>query len=169
MNKFVGSLSSLLISVVLSAQSNSFGLLKFNIPANWQQQTKQQVVSYSGNEGETNIPMEIKVYENEPAGIKADSSFKIAWQKVMSSYGSPAIPFAKKRYASSGLQIAINQAAPIEITENNQKKFTQLLVFIIDKQMQAFQFIASNAADFKLLRPYIDEFIENVDTIAKRD
>ena len=162
-------LISLLFSYVLAAQSNSFGLLKFNIPANWQEQIKQQGLSFSGTESETNIPVEIKIYESKVAGVKPDSSFKMEWQVVMQDYGNPPVPYAKKRYASSGLQVAANQATPVEILENNQKKFTQLIVFIVEKQMQAIQFIAPTAADFKLLRPFIDDFIESVDVIAKHD
>ncbi|CAN5559745.1 hypothetical protein BH10BAC3_BH10BAC3_06180 [soil metagenome] len=156
-------------SSILLAQKNSFGLLKFKITDGWQEQTKQQVISFSGMESEINIPVEIRVYQNQPAGIKPDSSFRIEWQRILKDYGNPPLPYAKKRYASSGLQVAINQATPSEIIENNQKKYTQLAVFIIEKQMQTIQFIAYNASDFKLLRPFIDDFIEAVDTIAKRD
>ncbi len=156
-------------SSILSAQNNSFGLLKFKINDGWQEETKKQVISFSGKESETNIPLEIRVYQNQPAGVKPDSSFRIEWQRLLKDYGNPPVPYAKKRYAASGLQVAINQATPSEIIENNQKKYTQMAVFIIEKQMQTIEFIADNASDFKLLRPFIDDFIEAVDTIAKRD
>jgi len=151
-----------------AAQTNSFGLLKYDIPANWQEQSKQHVISYSGIESETGIQVEIKVYENQPAGVKPDSSFHMEWKRILSDQGNPAVPYAKKRYSAEGIQIAVNVATAAEIVENNQKKFTQLAVFIIDKQMQAIQFVALNASDFKKLRPYIDNFIDAADTIVKR-
>ena len=97
---------------VLVAQKNSFGLLEFKIPDGWQEQIKQQVLTFSGTESETNVTLEIRVYQNLPAGVKPDSSFRIEWQQILRDYGNPPIPFAKKRYTSSGLQVAVNQATP---------------------------------------------------------
>ena len=150
-----------------AAQTNSFGLLKYSIPGNWQEQSKQHVISYSGIESETGIPIEIKVYENRPAGVKPDSSFHMEWKRIFSDQGNPAVPYAKKRYNAEGIQLAVNVATTAEIIEGNQKKFTQLAVFIIDKQVQAIQFVAYNATDFKKLRPYIDDFIDGTSAIAK--
>ncbi|MES2646362.1 MAG: hypothetical protein V4717_05770 [Bacteroidota bacterium] len=169
MKKITISVALLFTTLVLSAQQNSFGLLKFTIPGSWQEQSRQEVVAYEGTVPELNIPLEIRVYLNQNAGVKPDSSFKMQWQNIMTVYGNPAIPFVKKRYASSGLQVAINQATPVEINTGNGKQHTQLVVFMVEKQTQAIQFITTNLSDFKLLRPFIDDFIENVDTIAKRD
>ena len=35
--------------------------------------------------------------------------------------------------------------------------------------MQAMQFITNNPADYKVLRPFVDDFIDTVDTIEKRN
>jgi hypothetical protein len=169
MKRILIGIALLFSTLLLTAQPNSFGLLKFTIPDGWQEQSREDVVAFNGAVPEINIPLEIKVYLNDIAGTKPDSSFKMQWQHIMGLYGSPAIPFVKKRYASSGIQIAINQANPVEITTANGKQYTILAVFILDKQAQAVQFITNNPADFKQLRPFIDDFIENVSTLTKRD
>jgi hypothetical protein len=152
-----------------NAQSESFGILKFKIPPGWQEQIRQHVVAYTGVETESNLPLEIVIYENQPAGIKPDSSFKMEWQRILNSdYGNPVVPIVKKSYNPAGLQVVLNTPKPVEITTNNEKKYTQLVVFIIDKQMQAIQFISNNAANYRLLHYFIEDFIESVDTIEKR-
>jgi hypothetical protein len=80
-----------------SAQTESFSLLKYKIPQGWQQQSRLHLVSYSGIETASNAPLEIVVYENQPAAPKPDSSFKREWRRILNDdYGSPAVPFAKK-------------------------------------------------------------------------
>ena len=151
-------------------QIESFSLLKYKIPQGWQQQSRLHLVSYSGIETASNTPLEIVVYENQPAAIKPDSSFRREWRRILNDdYGSPAVPFAKKSYNSGGLQFAVNTSKPVEVITNNQKRYTQLVVFIFDKQMQAMQFITNNPADYKVLRPFVDDFIDTVDTIEKRN
>lgn len=151
-----------------NAQKSSYGLIKYQIPSNWQEQSRQQFVSYSGTAPETDIPVEIVIYPNQPAGQKPDSSFKMEWSRILdASYGSPAVPYAKKRYNPNGIRLAINIANPVEINTNNQKKYSQLAVFILDKQMQAVQFVTNNATDYKTLRPFIDEFVDTVDSVEE--
>ncbi len=151
----------------LRAQPESYDLLKFNIPQDWQQQSRSQWISYTGTDKETNIAVEIIIHKSQAAAPKIDSSFKAEWKRILdSNYGKPPAPFAKKKYAVSGIQYVENGA---ELVHNGHKIYSELFVFIIGKQLQTIQLVTDKPTSYKALRPFVDEFLETVDTVQKRE
>jgi hypothetical protein len=155
-----------MFSVAAICQSNSFSLLKYNIPGNWQEQLKVGSASYSGNEPETNAWMEIRVFNAEQLTGKPDSSFRQTWRRIFAK-DAAAIPPIKKRFNGAGLQVLNNVGVTSPFTENNQKMVSQLVMVVVGDQVQPIQILTVNDKDLKQLRPFIDSFIDSIDTVIK--
>lgn len=166
--RFLLLLTSLLFFNTSQAQE-FFGLIKYKAPEGWQKQIKEHIITYTGSTPETNIPLDIVLYESQAAAPRPDSSFKAEWARVHSSLGNPLPPYAKRMMTGSGLPVWINVGVSVEINYEHQKRYSQLAVFIIGKQLQAVQFISVKPTDFKVLRPFIDEFVGGVDTVLKKE
>ena len=149
------------------SQSNSFGLLTYHIPGNWQQQVKEHLVSYSGTEPETNAWVEIRVFVPEVLAGRPDSSFRKTWQRLFINEPSATVPPIKKRYNEAGLQVLNNVGVTSPFTEKNQKMVSQLVLVVVGNQVQPIQLLTVNTKDLKLLRPFIDSFIGSIDTVVK--
>lgn len=159
---------ALLCGIHAFSQNNSFGLIKYNIPASWQEQIKDNSKTYSGTEPETNAWVEIIVHEPQPASPKPDSSFRLVWKNLVAPKTVSALPPVKKIYSESGLPVAYNVAYGAEVKENSITVFEQLLIITIDKQVQPVEIRAASAKELKSLRTFIDSFIGSLDTIVKR-
>jgi hypothetical protein len=147
-------------------QSNSFSLLKYSIPGNWQQQLREHSASYSGNEPETKAWMEIRVFNAEQMPGKPDSSFRQTWRRIFAN-DNASIPSIKKRFNEAGLQVLNNVGVTSPYTENNQKMVSQLVMVVVGNQFQPIQILTINDKDLKQLRPFIDSFIDSIDTVVK--
>jgi hypothetical protein len=153
-------------SIAAISQSNSFSLLKYTIPGNWQEQLKEHSASYSGNEPGTNAWMEIRVFNAEQLTGKPDSNFRQTWRRIFTNDGA-SIPPIKKRYNEAGLQVLNNVGVTSPFTENNQKMVSQLVLVVVGNQVQPIQILTVNDKDLKQLRPFIDSFIDSIDTVVK--
>ena len=155
-----------LFSMAALSQPNSFSLLKYSIPGNWQEQLKEHSASYSGNEPETNAWMEIRVFTAEQLTTKPDSSFRQTWRRLFEKDGT-SIPPIKKRYNEAGLQVLNNVGVTSPFTEKNQQMVSQLVMVVVGNQIQPIQILTVNDKDLKMLRPFIDSFIDSIDTVTK--
>lgn len=155
----------LLVAAAGFAQTESFDLLKFHIPAGWTHQARQPWVSYTGTDPETNTPVEIIIYKSQAAAPKIDSSFRMEWRRIFdASYESPATPVARKRNSANSLPYAENG---LEMTHGGQKQYSHLFVFSANGKVQSIQVNASKIAAYKALRLFVDELLGSVDTIVK--
>jgi hypothetical protein len=153
-----------LSGIIGFSQKASFGLLKFNIPATWQQQTRMEFTTYMNPNPEAALH-EIMCFAPEDAAQKIDSSFKNEWTRLLPKAGTPVTPKPKRRASYSGLNYAENGA---ETEIEGKKQFVQLYVLVVDKQVQSFILITDSLAEFKKLREEIAGFIDSVDPIKKR-
>ena len=148
---------------ILFAQSEMVDQLTFKIPAGWSQQERQTLVSFSGTDAETNIPVEIIVFKSQLAAPKLDSSFALEWQRIFSAeYGKPPAPTARKRYSPNNLQYAENG---LEMTRNNRPVYAQLYVFAENKEVQSIQCIIPDIKAFKTLKFFLANFLATVESI----
>lgn len=158
----------LFLSMTALCQPNSFSLLKYNIPGTWQEQQRSYAKVYSGTEPETNAWMEIRVFNAEKLSVKPDSSFRATWRRLFVNDAMAPVPPIKKRYNEAGLQVLNNVGVNSPYTENNQKMVSQLIVVVIENEVQPIQILTINDRDLKQLRPFIDSFIDSIDTVVKR-
>jgi hypothetical protein len=151
-------------SVCGFSQKESFGLLKFNIPTTWQQQTRMEFTTFLNPNPEATLH-EIMCFSPEASAPKIDSSFKSEWSRLLPNAGTPLTPKPKKRASFSGLNYAENGA---EADIEGKKQFVQLYVFAVDNRVQSFILVAESLEAFKKLREEIAAFLDSVDTIKKR-
>ena len=119
-------------------------------------------------EPETNKWMEIRVFEANESSLKPDSSFRQLWHSLYTGEENAVVPPLKRRYTESGLLVYNNANLTTTYTEGNRKMVSQLILVVVGKQTQAFQLFAENDKDLKMLRPFIDSFIDSIDTIVKQ-